>query len=267
MATRGRPARTAVAAPGRRGLVPQQDRAIAAAGGGFELRGRADRILKLEERRISLSAIERRLQASPLLDEARVLALPGHRILIAVAAVPSAEGRTWLQKSGRAGLAAVLRDWLAGHAEAIALPRRWRFVDALPVDAQGKSSERRLAELFRPHMPDARWQERTPERARLELDVSPDLAAFEGHFPQAAVLPGVALLDWAVRLGREAFGLHGGVLRMEAVKFQHLVRPGACLQVELDWQPAAAQLGFRFVSGQGVHASGRLRFRPTGGDA
>jgi acyl-CoA synthetase (AMP-forming)/AMP-acid ligase II len=244
------------------GWYRTQDRAIAAADGGFELRGRADRILKLEERRISLSAIERRLQASPLLDEARVLALPGHRILVAVAAVPSASGRARLQAGGRAALSTELRDWLSGHAEAIALPRRWRFLDALPTDAQGKTPERRLAELFRPHMPDPLWQQRGPTHAQLMLEVSPDLAAFEGHFPQAAVLPGVTLLDWAVRLGREAFGLRGGLLRMETVKFQHLVRPGAKLQAELDWQPAAAQLGFRFVSGQGVHASGRLRFQP-----
>jgi acyl-CoA synthetase (AMP-forming)/AMP-acid ligase II len=244
------------------GWYRTQDRAVAAGDGGFELRGRADRILKLEERRISLGAIERRLQASPLLDEARVLALPGHRILLAVAAVPSASGRARLQAGGRAGLAADLRDWLSGHAEAIALPRRWRFLDALPTDAQGKTPERRLAELFRPPMPEPQWQERGPNHARLMLDVSPELAAFEGHFPQAAVLPGVALLDWAVRLGREAFGLRGGLLRMETVKFQHLVRPGAKLQVELDWQPAAAQLAYRFVSGLGVHASGRLRFQP-----
>jgi hypothetical protein len=32
--------------------------------------------------------------------------------------------------------------------------------------------------------------------------------------------------------------------------------------VELDWQPAVAQLAYRFVSGLGVHASGRLRFLP-----
>ncbi|TNJ34672.1 AMP-binding protein [Arenimonas terrae] len=249
------------------GWFRTQDRAIAATGGGFELRGRADRIVKLEERRISLSAIERRLQASPLLDEARVLALPGHRILVAVAAVPSAEGRTRLDQAGRAGLASMLRDWLAGHAEAIALPRRWRFVDALPVDAQGKTSERRLADLFRPHLPEPQWHERAPGHARLALEVTADLAAFEGHFPQAAVLPGVALIDWAVRLGRDAFGVRGGMQRMEAVKFQHLVRPGARLQVELDWQPATAQLGFRFTSGQGVHASGRLRFAPPEDEA
>lgn len=239
-----------------------QDRALAHADGGFELRGRADRILKIEERRISLSAIERRLLASPLLREVRVLALPGHRVLVAVVAVPSAEGHRRLAQEGRAALAQALRDWLSGHTDAIALPRRWRFLDALPTDTQGKSSERRLAELFRPHMPVPHWLERGDTHARLTLDVQADLSGFEGHFPQAPVLPGVALLDWAVRLGRDCFAIPDGFLRMETVKFHHLVRPDTLLQVELDWQAPVAQLGFRFLSDKGVHASGRLRFDP-----
>lgn len=238
-----------------------QDRAVPAAEGGFELRGRADRILKVEERRISLGAIECRLQASPLLREARVLALPGHRILIAVAAVPSAAGQACLDTGGKAALAAALREWLSAHAEAIALPRRWRFLEALPADARGKCSERLLATLFRPLQPQAQWLQRGPDRASLEIDVSAELAAFQGHFPQAAVLPGVAMLDWAIRLGREAFAVHADVLRLETLKFHHLVRPGSRLTLELDWQPAQDLLGFRFHSGKGVHASGRIRFQ------
>ena len=90
------------------------------------------------------------------------------------------------------------------------------------------------------------------------LVAPPDLAAFEGHFPQAAILPGVVLVDWAVRLGREAFGLSGGLLRMEALKFQQLVRPGIELTAELAWVPG--RLDFRFTSTHGVHAGCRLRF-------
>ena len=76
-----------------------------------------------------------------------------------------------------------------------------------------------------------------------------------------AILPGVALLDWATRLARQAFPVVGEFAGMDAVKFQHLVRPGTLLDVELSWQPAKQQLGFRFSSASGVHASGRLRFR------
>ncbi|WP_146909574.1 AMP-binding protein [Arenimonas daejeonensis] len=239
-----------------------QDRALAHADGGFELRGRADRILKLEERRISLSAIERRLLESPLLSEARVIALPGHRILVAVAAVPSTEGRKLLAGQGKAALGNVLRAWLSGHTEAIALPRRWRFLDVLPSDTRGKTSERQLADLFHPHMPVPHWLERDHNHARLTPEVRPELAAFDGHFPQSPILPGVAMLDWTVRLGREAFAIPATFLCMETVKFHHLVRPGTTLQVELDWQPGTGKLGFRYRSDHGVHASGRLLFDP-----
>ena len=238
------------------------DRAHDAGEGRFELLGRADRIVKLEERRISLDAIQARLQDSALLDEVRVVALPGHRILVAVAAVPSAAGQALLDAEGRPALAAQLRGWLEGLCDPIALPRRWRFLRDLPVDARGKTGERDLVALFRPLMPEPDWTLRDAGKASATLLATAELAAFEGHFPQAPILPGVVMIDWAVRLGRDAFGVSGDLHCMEALKFQQLVRPGMLLTAELDWAPleaGAGLLGFRFTSAQGVHASGRLR--------
>jgi len=102
------------------------------------------------------------------------------------------------------------------------------------------------------------WQSRDACNATATLLAAPELAAFEGHFPQAPILPGVVLVDWAVRLGREAFGLDGGMLRMETLKFQQLVRPGTELTAMLAWAPG--RLDFKFTSVHGVHAGGRLRF-------
>ena len=239
------------------------DRAHDTGDGRFELLGRVDRIVKLEERRISLDAIQARLQGSDLLDDVRVLALPGHRILLAVAAVASAQGQALLDTEGRPALVECLRAWLAGHCDPTALPRRWRFIEALPVDARGKTRERDLAALFRPLMPTPDWPLREHDKATATLLATAELAAFEGHFPQTAILPGVVLIDWAVRLGRDAFGATGGLQCMEALKFQQLVRPGMLLTAELDWAEldgSAGLLGFRFTSVRGVHASGRLRF-------
>jgi len=237
-----------------------QDRAEASPMGGFLLLGRADRIVKIEERRVSLEAIESALQDLPWVAEARVVPLPGHRLLLGAAVVPTAAGQAILDGQDRAALASRLREGLSGQVDPIAWPRRWRFIDSLPTDARGKTTQRDLLALFRPHMPTPQWCERSDERVRLQLDVDAGLAVFDGHFPEAAVLPGVALLDWANRLGREVFGLTGDFAGMDAVKFQHLVRPGMQLDVELTWRADKGQLGFRFSSETGVHASGRLRF-------
>ena len=234
------------------------DRVLIDAAGQFVLQGRADRIVKVEERRISLDAIEARLRDHDALQDVHLVTLPGRRVLLAVAAVPSEAGQQLLASAGRPALVAQLRDWLDGHCDPIALPRRWRFLDALPIDARGKTSVRALQALFRPLMPTVHWLDRTPAHATAQLLAGEELAAFEGHFPQASILPGVVLLDWAMRLGREAFGIDAIPLRMEGLKFQHLVRPGTQLDAQLRWHDG--QLQFRFSSCHGVHASGRLRF-------
>lgn len=238
------------------------DRAHASGDGRFQLLGRADRIVKIEERRISLDAIETRLRESEWLDEVRLLALPGPRVLLAAVAVPTSAGRELLDGEGRAAFVQRLRGWLAGHCDPIALPRRWRFLDAMPADARGKTSKRALTALFRPRMPPPLWLRRDAHGASATLIATAELAAFEGHFPQAPILPGVVLLDWAVRLGRDAFGLSFDVQRVEALKFQQLVRPGTELTVDLALVPG--RLDFRFTSAHGVHAAGRLRFDEAG---
>ena len=237
-----------------------QDRAEADGQGGFRLLGRADRIVKIEERRVSLDALERQLAEHGHVQEAKVVSLAGARNALAAVVVPSAAGWQLLHAIGRRGFSQQLGQHLAASQDAVTRPRRWRFVDALPVNAQGKSTEAMLTALFRPERPQPRWTVREESAAELELDLDPSLAAFDGHFPQAAILPGVAQLDWAIRFGREVFAMPPRFLRMEALKFQRVARPGDRLKLSLEWQPSKHMLSFRYVSVHGPHASGRVVF-------
>jgi 3-hydroxymyristoyl/3-hydroxydecanoyl-(acyl carrier protein) dehydratase len=101
---------------------------------------------------------------------------------------------------------------------------------------------------------------REPLAAELELDLDADLAVFDGHFPQATILPGVAQLDWAIRFGREAFPLPPRFLRMEALKFQRVARPGDRIRLHLQWAAEKSTLAFQYTSAHGPHASGRVVF-------
>ncbi|MNN88763.1 hypothetical protein D3C81_2064880 [compost metagenome] len=92
------------------------------------------------------------------------------------------------------------------------------------------------------------------------LPLEADLIAFDGHFPQARILPGVVQLDWAIHYAREAFSMPPRFERMDALKFQHVARPGDCLQLTLGWDAVKSVLSFRYVSDHGVHASGRVVF-------
>lgn len=227
---------------------------------GLRLLGRADRIVKLEERRVSLTALERALCATGLVHEARVLLLDGSRSVLAAACVPTPAGETLLASQGKAGAARVLREALSSGHDPVAMPRRWRFVPSLPQNAQGKVTELALRALFRPHMPALRWQAREAAHAMLELDTPADLLVFDGHFPDAPVLAGVAQIDWTVRCAREAFAMPPRLLRMEAVKFQRLVRAGTVVTMRLDWSAERNTLAFALHSDAGPHSSGRLVF-------
>lgn len=255
---------------------------VRAVGDDFELIGRTDRIVKIEEKRVSLAAMESALVASGWVSEARVLTLPGARLLTAVVAVPNAAGWEIVDREGKRALNERLRAALASAVEASVLPRRWRHRWALPQDAQGKTTELALRALFDPRRPPARLRKRSPHAAELELEIAATLPYFDGHFPIAPILPGVAQLQWAIELGRELFELPPAFRRMEALKFRQVITPGMTVALELtvkDVSPRADAatgagcanpamprsggervLTFQLTSSAGPHASGRIVF-------
>lgn len=105
---------------------------------GFSLCGRADQIVKVEGKRMSVTDMEARLQAHPLVDQARVAVVRHKREEVGVVAVLSEEGRNRLARDGKLALNQLLRDYLLAFFERPLLPRRWRYVSDLPVNAQGK---------------------------------------------------------------------------------------------------------------------------------
>lgn len=227
--------------------------------GCFELTGRRDRIVKIEEKRLSLPELESRLLAHPWLDEAAALVLPGEREQLAVVAVVSTEGRVALQELGKGAFSRRLRQELAQHFEPVLLPRRWRFVEALPVNAQGKLEQRRLAVLFdAPKLPTVLSGTRGENTVELNLWVPAELAYLPGHFPGRPILPGVVQIHWAVHYARQCLGIDGVFTGMETIKFRQLTLPERELQLALTWNPDRKRLQFTYRSARGEHTSGRI---------
>jgi len=254
------------------------DRAAPAGDGmdGFELLGRSDRLVKVGEKRVSLTAIERRLQDTGDVAQARVLMLsqedvPGAAATTGdrpvVVAELTASGQRRLQARGKQALIDELRAVLLQGIERLALPRRWRFVEAMPVNAQGKTPLAALESLFRPVRPHPEWVVVEAAHATARMHIAADLAVFDGHFPGQPILPGVAQVDWAIAWGRERFGIAAAFLRLEALKFHLPVAPGAQLEAEWHWNAAADTLRFEFRSALGVHCNGRAVFANAGAPA
>ena len=224
------------------------------------LQGRADSIVKIAEKRISLSAMENALLGSGWVRAAKAVVLESPQAVARVGMVLELNDTGWLvlQQQGRRQMGAALRAFLEPCVDRVALPRSWRYVARLPHNAQGKTTQYDLLELFRPLMPQPEWLERSTHHAAASLLVDAQLRVLDGHFPGAPILPGVAQLHWVVTLGSQAFGIPSAFLRAEVVKFQQPILPGDLVEVRLQWNPEKASLQFTLNSARGPHASGRL---------
>ena len=178
-------------------MVGNLDRAKVLEDGRFVLQGRADRIAKIEEKRVSLVAMEDAVRASGLIGEARALLVPGeHGPRLAVVAVPNADGWAALQAHGKLAIngqfARTCCKASSGWCSA-PLPLCARTAGQQP----GKVTEALLSALFQAELPQAHWRERRAPQAAVSLHVVPQLRVFDGHFAGTPVLAGVVQLDWA----------------------------------------------------------------------
>jgi acyl-coenzyme A synthetase/AMP-(fatty) acid ligase/3-hydroxymyristoyl/3-hydroxydecanoyl-(acyl carrier protein) dehydratase len=231
----------------------------------FMLSGRSDRIVKIEEKRISLNAIESLLSASELVSSARVLLcdeVAGQRQRLAAFIVLSPQGRDLLDETGKRALNQQLRDLLQDTIEPVAWPRRWRYLQQMPTDAQGKTTRALLLALLdeRPRLPHVQVLSRAALRVELSINVPANLLYFDGHFSQAPILPGVVQVDWAIHYGRQYFDLLPRFLAINALKFQHVIQPERAITLELNHDTLKNSLNFRYFSSSGAHASGRILF-------
>lgn len=103
-----------------------------------------------------------------------------------------------------------------------------------------------------------RVEQSAADSVTLWLQVDAELNVFAGHFDQAPVLPGIVQLHWALALCGEylrRIDPHA-ISHIDALKFQHVIQPGAELTLALTL--SEQHLAFRFSSAGGDHSSGRV---------
>jgi len=115
---------------------------------GFRFLGRADRIAKIEGKRIALAAVEQSLTQLPFVKAAAVAVLQGKPIRLVAAVVPNEKGQKTLAEIGKFRFGRLLRSNLCATLEAAGIPRRWRFVNELPAKALGKRNDADICALF-----------------------------------------------------------------------------------------------------------------------
>ena len=192
------------------------------------------------------------------MERAAIVVLDGR---LAAVVVLRPEGREVLSRLGRFRFGRYLRGQLADGLEPVCLPRRWRFVAALPVGEMGKRRAEDLAALFAPldRMPQILERRETGEgRVELDLEIGAGLIWFQGHFPGRPILPGVVQLDWAVQLAPEALSLPPITAREFQVKYKAVISPGDRVTLALRHDAAKNRLSFEYKRGEDICSSGTV---------
>jgi acyl-coenzyme A synthetase/AMP-(fatty) acid ligase len=246
------------------------DRAAFLDTGEFHLLGRADRVIKIGEKRLSLPDMEERLRAHPSVEDAMLLALERSQgePRVAAVVVPSATAWDAVAGDGRRALARSLGDHLAAHFERVLLPRAWRFVAALPSNAQGKVTQDALRELFAvdspPDAPTRLAAARSGDALEVRMRIPWDLAYLDGHFPGAPVVGGVAQLHFAMAALEELLGEPPAISVLEALKFHDVLLPGQEVLLRVE-RLAADRFHFSLADAERpdrAFASGRGKLEP-----
>lgn len=113
----------------------------------------------------------------------------------------------------------------------------------------------------RPKHPDVLETEPFDGGVRLRLAVPHALAWFAGHFPAEAVLPGYVQAAWAIAFARAHFGFVEDPGRLDRLRFQRPVRPGARLELELLRDAAQpARVSWRLSEDGEAVGRGRMEF-------
>ena len=226
----------------------------------FNLLGRKDRIVKVEEKRLSLDELELYLSKSGWVQQVHAILFSGKRDIIAAILVLSDKGLDLLQQ-GREAFIKQLRQYLNTRFESVVLPRKWLFMKALPFTPQGKINQTLLTDLLSldsSRFPQIQHCDIEKNTVVLTCRILPKLIFFTGHFPEQPILPGVTQISWAESLAKLFFYIEIPFLRMEVIKFKKIISPYDIIQIKLTWKVDTSKLYFELTSKTDSHSSGRL---------
>ncbi|MEP1383132.1 MAG: AMP-binding protein [Paraglaciecola sp.] len=114
----------------------------------FRVLGRADSVVKIEEKRVSLDEVQARLKQHPFVDDAFVVVVGSERRKLAALIVLNGEGLKARDGGKKIELDRLFKGFLSNWYEAILLPKKYRYPVELPYNARGKLSRREAESYF-----------------------------------------------------------------------------------------------------------------------
>ena len=195
----------------------------------FLLKGRIDRMVKIDAKRVSLPELEIAMSAHDFVR--KVYCLPvtdkNGRIRVGACVCLNDAGRDYLIAQGQKNTVRHLKEYMAKYADKTAIPSRWRFVDEIPVNEQSKILSGEINALMQSDItePVVMKKSTTGNSADFEIVFLSENICFDGHFPTHAILPGVAQVHFAVHFAQRKWKINGNLREIQKLKFSKIIAP------------------------------------------
>ncbi len=226
--------------------------------GSFELLGRADSIVKIEEKRISLPEVENRLRQTGLVRDVRVVPMSGKRQYLVAAIVLNDEGIAKFRGQSKRSINVFFNEHLSKFLENTVLPKKWRYLEELPQDVMGKIRIRDIQALFEiPESPNFKILKYRLEenRIRAKIVVPETSDYYNGHFPEFKLLPAVVQIDLVLKLFRGLTKTNFSFKRISRAKFMGPIFPEMPVTLDCAYSPDSGKLLFGIFSEEGKKLS------------
>ncbi len=94
-----------------------------------------------------------------------------------------------------------------------------------------------------------------------QLHLPENLIFFQGHFPEAAILPGIAQLHWVMNFSKEQ-GIHLAFDSVDRLKFMRPIVPNTQVVLSIQFLEKTQQLVFTYRSQGQKCSTGRIALKP-----
>ena len=216
---------------------------------GFRLLGRADRIVKIGDKRISLLGVETALNKHEFVEDCYIAQHPEKSRLAAWIGLTE-QGIQFFREKGRRALIHELKLFLDHSQEKAAIPRFWRFTYQLPRNSQSKINKLEFNRTCLETCKDAIWLEQSKNaNSQISTGIVPlDLVYLKDHFAEFPLVPGVIELQWISEKIKAFFGKEVIIRSFDKLKYQTFLRPNDRFDIQLKWDPSKNRVAFQLLA-------------------
>lgn len=195
------------------------------------VKGRTDRVYKIQEKRISALEIEKVLNSCEFLKDSYIVKTDEK---LACLAVLTQAGLDYLAENNIVELIKKLKSIVKTKYEIV--PQKWKFIDEIPHTVNGKIDKKEINYLFDlnlsfPVVVDKNFED---GKFTVSLYFYSNCNFFKGHFNGFHIVPGVVQLFYAQYFARRFFGVDCVSGQYRKIKFTNIIQPDKVLKLELE---------------------------------